>query len=118
MHFDGNGGKRFELEQVFGIFSVEEQFLSFYFFQGVRVNSINPAFIETDFMTTATGVEKDDEAYAEVIENTTKTHPIGRIGNTQDCVNAISFLAKDSSSFITGVNLPVDGGKSNFSPES
>lgn len=69
---------------------------------GVRVNSINPAFIETDFITVATGIEKDDEAYAEIIENTTRSHPIGRIGNTYDCVNAISFLAKDSSSFITG----------------
>lgn len=91
-------------------------------------------------MTVATGIEKDGEEYAELIENSAKTHPLGRVGSTHDVVNAISFLAKDSSSFITGILLiviryfiyrsiinlnfdekgallPVDGGKSTVAPE-
>lgn len=83
---------------------------------GVRVNSINPAFVETDFITVATGIERDDEAYNAFVESATQTHPLGRLGKTDDCVNAISFLAKDSSSFVTGVLLPVCGGKSVLSP--
>lgn len=82
--------------------------------KGVRINAINPAFIETDFLSTSTGLMKGDEAYEEIIEQTSKTHPIGRNGQTQDCVNAIAFLAKDSSSFITSATLAVDGGKSNL----
>lgn len=82
--------------------------------RGVRVNAINPGFIETDFLGNITGLDKSDEAYEEYIEQGKKSHPIGRIGQTQDCVNAIAFLAKDSASFITSITLPVDGGKANL----
>lgn len=39
-------------------------------------------------------------------------HPLQRVGYTKDCVNAIAFVAKDDSSFITGLILRVDGGLS------
>jgi len=37
-------------------------------------------------------------------------HPIGRIAEVADIANAILFLASDEAGFITGANLPVDGG--------
>lgn len=79
--------------------------------KGVRVNCVNPGFIDTNFHTVATGIERDSDAYAEMVEGKNKTHPMGRVGQVQDVVNAISFLAKDSSSFVTSVSLSVDGGK-------
>jgi NAD(P)-dependent dehydrogenase (short-subunit alcohol dehydrogenase family) len=37
-------------------------------------------------------------------------HPMGRLGEPKEIANAALFLASDEASFITGVNLPVDGG--------
>ena len=39
-----------------------------------------------------------------------KEYPLGRFGLPEDVANACLFLASDQSSFITGINLPVDGG--------
>lgn len=77
--------------------------------EGVRVNSVNPGFIDTDFHIRE---EVDREQYAAVVEGARSVHPLERIGTVEDCVNAISFLANDNASFITGVILRVDGGLS------
>ena len=45
-----------------------------------------------------------------------ETHPLGRPGLAQEVAEAIAFLASDRSSFITGVTLPVDGGRHALSP--
>jgi len=37
-------------------------------------------------------------------------YPLGRVGYVNDIAHAIEFLASDEASFITGVNMPVDGG--------
>jgi len=39
-----------------------------------------------------------------------KRYPLERFGLPEDVANACLFLASDQSSFITGINLPVDGG--------
>lgn len=51
-----------------------------------------------------------------MVNRSALTHPLGRVGQTEDCVNAIAFLASDSSNFLTGLLLPVDGGKSKKAP--
>ena len=38
-------------------------------------------------------------------------HPIGRIGQPQDCASAVAFLASDAASFITGQHIFVTGGR-------
>lgn len=65
--------------------------------------------IDTDFHDSY-GLEKNGPEYQAVMESFAQMHPIGRIGQVSDCVNAIAFLAKDDSNFITGVLLVTDGG--------
>lgn len=75
--------------------------------KGVRVNSVNPALIVTDFHLNL-GMSK--ELYAEYIDTFGKQHPVGRAGQASEVVNAIAFLSKDNAGFVTGVSLPIDGG--------
>jgi NAD(P)-dependent dehydrogenase (short-subunit alcohol dehydrogenase family) len=70
---------------------------------GIRVNSIAPTFIETDL----TRPMFDDPAFRHwVLESI----PMGRIGQPEDIVGAVLFLASPASSMITGDSLRIDGG--------
>lgn len=81
---------------------------------GVRVNSINPAVIVTEFHKR---LGMDEKAYEAYLESCKQTHALGRVGNVQETANAIAFLASnESSSFITGTTLAVDGGKAVMTP--
>lgn len=68
---------------------------------GITVNCVSPGVILTD-MTSHFG----EEVLAELKEET----PIGRIGTPEDVANAVSFLASTDAGFITGIDLPVNGG--------
>lgn len=74
--------------------------------QGVRVNSVCPAGMATNFMG------KDFASDDRVKQSMGATHPLGRAIEPIECANAALFLASDMASNITGVNLPVDGGLS------
>ena len=72
--------------------------------EGVRVNAVNPAVIDTsmaDRLADSIGMAKNDMS---------SMHPIGRIGVPDEVANAVLWLCSDTSSFVTGVNLCVDGG--------
>jgi len=69
--------------------------------KGVTVNAISPGFIDTD-MTRAIR----DDIRADIVADI----PAGRMGGPEDIANAVCFLAQDSSSYITGINLSVNGG--------
>lgn len=71
--------------------------------RGVRVNSISPGFILTDMIRTAV----EGTPIAGYIESRT---PMRRLGDAQEVSNAVMFLASDLASYITGVDLYVDGG--------
>lgn len=71
--------------------------------QGVRVNAVNPTF-------TRTGMTEDMQQDAELMAKFRERIPLGRPGEPEDVAAAIAFLASDDARFITGVNLPVDGG--------
>lgn len=75
----------------------------------VRVNSVNPGAIDTP-MVVSLGAEPEIRRRNAIEKG--KTYPIGRIGHVQDTSTAIAFLASDLAEFMTGVLLPVDGGKS------
>ncbi|WP_313232257.1 3-oxoacyl-[acyl-carrier-protein] reductase [Tissierella praeacuta] len=69
--------------------------------RGIRVNGIAPGFIETDM----TDVLKD-----EIKEAMLKTIPLNSFGNPKDIANLAVFLASESSDYITGQIINVDGG--------
>lgn len=62
----------------------------------VRVNSVSPGWIDTDF-TVYDG--------ADAVQ-----HPAGRVGNPLDIANMVLFLCSDKAGFITGENICIDGG--------
>ena len=72
--------------------------------QGIRVNAVAPAAIETEMVDRFAGQEGEMRDYL------TSLHPIGRMGKPQEIADAVVFLAGDQSSFITGHSLVVDGG--------
>lgn len=81
--------------------------------KGIRVNSVCPGVIKSELHKRG---GMDDEAYDIFLEHCKKTHALGRTGNVEEVAAAIAFLASDSASFITGVQLPVDGGRHAMCP--
>jgi NAD(P)-dependent dehydrogenase (short-subunit alcohol dehydrogenase family) len=73
---------------------------------GIRVVCVSPGFTVTP--STAWLVESGPEAFKRNIARI----PLGRVGQPEDIVNAALFLASDEASWVTGVNLVVDGGGS------
>ncbi|MDJ0850924.1 MAG: SDR family oxidoreductase [Myxococcota bacterium] len=76
---------------------------------GIRVNAVNPVAAETGFIKGSLGSETlSDDMRATL----TATIPMGRLCEPQDVAAAVLFLASDEARFLTGVCLPVDGGRS------
>lgn len=71
----------------------------------IRVNVVSPGGILTPAYDELFG-----EALEEVLENSRNTVPAGKVGTPEEVANAVSFLASDESSYLTGVELFVDGG--------
>ncbi|KAK5119347.1 hypothetical protein LTR85_007703 [Meristemomyces frigidus] len=71
----------------------------------IHCNALCPGFLRT-VMTQ--NLQNDAEAYAEI----NRAHPFGGMGHPSDVAKAAVFLASDDVAWITGVNLPVDGGYS------
>jgi len=70
---------------------------------GVRVNAICPGFTFTDLTENA---KQDEELLARFYDRI----PLRRAGEADDIAGAIVFIASDDARYITGANLPVDGG--------
>ena len=71
--------------------------------RGVRVNSVSPGFIVTEMTRVALEAMGIDKWIA-------SRTPMRRVGESQEVTNAVMFLASDLASYITGVDLLVDGG--------
>ena len=69
--------------------------------RGITVNVVAPGFIATDMTNALT-----DEQKANIVNNI----PANRLGEPEDIANAVSFLASDNASYVTGTTLHVNGG--------
>ena len=75
----------------------------------IRVNAIAPAAIRTRMVTNWLAGAPDEAAAEAVV---LAKHPIGRIGRPEEVASVIAFLASEDASFMTGLTIPVDGGRS------
>ncbi|XP_078665820.1 putative oxidoreductase TM_0325 [Branchiostoma floridae x Branchiostoma belcheri] len=74
----------------------------------IRVNSVNPGVIRTDIFQNSGMTE---EECAKFYEHHKTTHALGRVGEVPEVAKTIAFLASPDASFITGAQVPVDGGR-------
>jgi NAD(P)-dependent dehydrogenase (short-subunit alcohol dehydrogenase family) len=72
----------------------------------IRVNTISPGRIDTPIFNRVLNEEQTKQFNASIVINV----PLGRMGNPDEVAKAVSFLASDDSSYITGIELSVDGG--------
>jgi NAD(P)-dependent dehydrogenase (short-subunit alcohol dehydrogenase family) len=77
--------------------------------QNIRVNCICPGSVDTPLleneMKDLGGIEAQLPKFA-------ARHPLNRIASPQEIAQAVAYLASDNASFVTGIALPVDGGRS------
>lgn len=80
-----------------GIINYSRQLATFYAKNGVRVNCVSPGGV----------LNKQDQKF---LKNYSDVVPMGRLARPDEIADAVFFLCSDNASYITGVNLPVDGG--------
>jgi NAD(P)-dependent dehydrogenase (short-subunit alcohol dehydrogenase family) len=69
----------------------------------LRVNCVSPGLIETPLTAPIMGDEKTRAGFD-------RRTPLGRVGTAEDVASVIAFLCSDMAAYVTGINLPVDGG--------
>lgn len=75
--------------------------------RGIRVNCLSPGPVKTPIIAKM-GIS--DEQFADFEHALGERIPLGRLGRPEELAEAALFLASDSSSFITGIDLCADGG--------
>ena len=81
--------------------------------ENITVNNILPGYVDTDRLESlfSKKAEKQGVSPKYIREETIKTLPINRLANPEEVGSAVAFLASLEASYITGVALPVDGGR-------
>ncbi len=74
---------------------------------GIRCNSIHPGFTDTPMVAALASLSKDP---ARAMQKLSQAAPLGRMGKVEEVASLIAYLASDDAAFITGAELPIDGG--------
>lgn len=79
----------------------------------ITVNNVLPGFIETSRLEeiVQNQSQKLGVSPQQVRQNMVASVPVGRIAQPQELAQAVAFLASPAAAYITGINLPVDGGR-------
>jgi NAD(P)-dependent dehydrogenase (short-subunit alcohol dehydrogenase family) len=80
--------------------------------RGIRVNVVSPGCIETPIINRTPGLPP--EAIPALREQMINNTPMHRLGEPEEVARAALFLASDEASFITGIDMLVDGGAASF----
>ena len=75
----------------------------------IRVNAIAPGAVDTKMVWS---LKKEINSEKKFNNRIQETHPLGRIAKPNEIANVAIFLASEKSSFMTGITVPVDGGRS------
>jgi NAD(P)-dependent dehydrogenase (short-subunit alcohol dehydrogenase family) len=86
-----------------GVVGLTKHYATNYGRQGIRVNCINPGWIDTNMTNPL-------QASAEFLAHMQNESALGRLGTPDEVANVALFLASDESSFVTGSSYVVDGG--------
>lgn len=76
--------------------------------KGVRVNAVNPGVVITEIHKRG---GMSEEAYANFLEHSKTTHPLGRAGDPKEIAELVFYLASEKASWITGATYQIDGGR-------
>lgn len=77
---------------------------------GIRVNAICPASIDTPMLRWAADMWKGENTEQATIDAWGSAHPVGRVGSADEIAAVAAFLAGDECRFMTGADIKVDGG--------
>lgn len=84
-----------------------------YLAKGIRCNSISPARVHTPFVDGFVAKNYPGQE-AEKMRQLAQAQPIGRMGTPEEIAMLALYLCSDASSFVTGVDYPIDGGFTNL----
>ncbi|MEM6475443.1 MAG: SDR family oxidoreductase [Pseudomonadota bacterium] len=79
---------------------------------GIRVNTVQPGFINTNIFTSSMEIPEEMKATANaaIAQLSSNAQPVARGGQPEDIAEAVAYLASDAASFVTGTSIVVDGG--------